>query len=66
MRSSPSICTAIPVQQGSRDPIAVWIVEVQQFLEDQSCREDLICPQKCLTEGHYLGCGLLNITAQSQ
>jgi len=39
---------------------------LQQFLEDQSCREDLICPEKCVAEGHYLGCGLLNITAQSQ
>jgi hypothetical protein len=39
---------------------------LQQLLEDQSCREDLICPQKCVAKGHYLGCGLLNITAQSQ
>jgi hypothetical protein len=39
---------------------------LQQLLEDQSCREDLICPQKCMAESHYLGRGLLNITAQSQ
>jgi len=39
---------------------------LQQLLEDQSCREDLIYPQKCVAEGHDLGCGLLNITTQSQ
>jgi hypothetical protein len=39
---------------------------LQQLLENQSCREDLICPQKCVAEGHYLGCGLLNISAQRQ
>ena len=39
---------------------------LQQLLEDQSCREDLICPQKCLAEGDDLGCGLLTITSQSQ
>jgi len=33
---------------------------------DNPCRDYLICPQKCVEEGHYFGCGLLHITAQSQ
>jgi hypothetical protein len=37
-----------------------------QLLEDKTCCEDLIFPKKCVPKGHHLGCGMLNITAQSK